>query len=465
MEPWGLAHATTIDLVIVAISLGAVLVAGLWKPASGFGEYVIAGRRLSAPAFVMSLVTSWYGGILGVSEYSYSYGLSNWFVFGAPYYLYAVIFALFLAKRARKSELLSLPDRFQLAYGRSAARLCGGIIFLTTMPAAYLLMMGKLIEWMFGWSYSMSLVVGTLLSTLYLFRGGLKSVVRTDMLQFLLMYVGFAVMVVTLFSTYGGLNFIKARVPAVLLTPTGGQTIGAVLVWYFIASTTLVEPLFYERAYAAKSEKIVLPGILVAIVFWALFDFMTTATGLYARALLGDVASPIFAFPELAARVLPAGLFGLFLAALVATVASTIDSYMFIAGAALGRDVAARGRPASEETVLRYVQVGAICAAICAFSLAWFSSSVITLWHAIGSIAAPSLLFPGLLAWFSKNPPSPRIAVMAMTFAGLSALTWRLSGLWTENGSYWLEIEPIYAGLIVSFVILGIGLQKRGVQN
>ncbi|MCB9357948.1 MAG: sodium:solute symporter family protein [Calditrichaeota bacterium] len=463
MTESGLAHASTLDLTIVAVSVLAVFALGVWKPSGTFGDYLIAGRKLSAPAFMMSLVTSWYGGILGVSEYSYLYGLSNWFVFGVPYYLYALLFALFLAKRARHSELLSLPDRFASAYGERAAKLCGGIIFLTTMPAAYLLMLGKLLQWMFGWSYPVSLLVGTAASTLYLFRGGLRSVVRTDMLQFLLMYAGFAVMIVALFLQYGGLSFIQANAPRELLTPTGGQTIGAVLVWYFIASTALIEPLFYERAFAAKSERIVLPGMLAAIFFWAVFDFMTTSAGLYARVLLGNIDSPIFAFPELASRVLPAGLFGLFLAALIATVASSIDSYMFLAGAALGRDVLGRRKDAGERELQKLVKIGSVVAALLAFALALFSESVITLWHAIGSIAAPALLLPALFAWFSSSPPRPATTLFSMLGAGSLALMWRLSSFWTADGSYWIGIEPIYVGLVASALIIFAGsmVEKR----
>ena len=449
-----LLEAGWVDLTGVVLSVGAVFAVGAWRPAGKLNDYLMAGRNLSLPAFVMSLVSSWYGGILGVSEYSYLYGLSNWFVFGIPYYLYALIFALVLAKRARAAQLMSLPDRFQQAYGTGAARACGAIIFLTAMPAAYLLMLGKLIEWMFGWPYHASLIVGAAVSTLFLFPTGLRGVVQGHLLQFALMYAGFALMVSMLYREFGGLEFIRAHVEPQLLSPTGGQAIGAVLVWYVIASTTLVEPLFYERSYAARSEKLVLPGILIALGFWAIFDFMTTATGLYARAILGEIQSPVFAFPELARQVLPAGAFGLFLAAMVATVASTIDSYVFIAGAALGRDVVMRGRATGETEELRWVKLGAAIGLVCALSLAWFSESVVSLWHAIGSITAPALLFPALWAWFGRRQLRERPVVFSMIASGLAALIWRVSNLFTGNGDYWLGVEPIFIGLAISVLTL-----------
>lgn len=65
--------------------------------------YLLAGRTLTVPAFVATLVSTWYGGILGVGEYSFRFGISNWLVFGVPYYLAALIFALFIARKARRS--------------------------------------------------------------------------------------------------------------------------------------------------------------------------------------------------------------------------------------------------------------------------------------------------------------------------------------------------------------------------
>jgi SSS family solute:Na+ symporter len=417
----------------------------------GAEDFLLAGRRLSAPAFVMSLVSAWYGGILGVSEYSYSYGLSNWFVFGLPYYLHAALFAVFLSRRARLSRLSSIPDKLEAAYGSGAARVGALTIFLTTMPAAYLLMLGKLLSWIFGWNYPLALAVGTALSTVYIYFGGLRSVTGTDTLQFVLMYAGFAMMVVILYQRFGGLSFLTAHVPTQLFSPLGGQGFQAVFVWYIIASTTLIEPLFYERVYAARSEKIVLPGILVCIAFWAIFDFMTTTTGLYARALLPEGVERSLAFPLLAQQVLPAGAFGLFFVALMATVMSTIDAYSFLAATALGRDLLWRSYGRDPARVPLFIRRSLAAATVCAFLLALASESVVAVWHGVGSVAAPVLLIPTLSAWSARHAFSRRLVVPAMVISGLIALVWRLAPEFL-GGGYWLGIQPIYVGLAVSLV-------------
>jgi SSS family solute:Na+ symporter len=84
----------------------------------------VAGRTLTLPAFVATLVATWYGGILGVGEFAYTSGLATWTVFGLPYYVYAVVYALFLAHRVRGAARLTIPDTLEAAV-RAAVRAAG----------------------------------------------------------------------------------------------------------------------------------------------------------------------------------------------------------------------------------------------------------------------------------------------------------------------------------------------------
>jgi hypothetical protein len=84
--------------------------------------------------------------------------------------------------------------------------------------------------------------------------------------------------------------------------------------------------------------------VLWSILFWAGFDFMTTACGLYARALLPALPDPVYAFPRLAEITLPPWPLGFFYLGMIATVMSTIDSYAFIAATTVGRDLVWRVR-------------------------------------------------------------------------------------------------------------------------
>jgi solute:Na+ symporter, SSS family len=409
------------------------------------------GRRLALPSFVATLVTTWYGGILGVGEFTYRYGISNWLVFGVPYYLGAALFALFVAHHARRSRLYSVPDQLALAYGRPAGLLAAVVIQFMSSPASYVLMLGILLQLMFGWSFHTALLIGTVVATGYSLRGGLRSVVRADNVQFVLMYAGFLVALPYLAWRFGGLEFLRANVPPTHFVWHGGNAPQYIFVWYLIALQTLVEPTFYQRAYAAVDEKVARRGVLISIGFWMLFDFLTTMTGLYARALMPDLANPVAAFPALAVEYLPPLLRGLFYLGLLATVMSTVDGFTFIGGVNFGRDLLWRWRREPDESrVNTYVQIGFVVTALIALALAMWFRSAVDIWHDVGSVGVPALLVPLLTSYRPEWRMSPRAACVAIAGGGglaLALLVCKHAGF-TEG--YPFGIEPIYPGLAVS---------------
>ena len=309
-----------------------------------------------------------------MGEYSFRYGLSNWLVFGVPYYLGAFLFAVLLARRARQTRFVSIPDALDRAYGRRAAVVGASVLLVVTAPAAYVLMLGVLAQLAFGWPLPIGVLAGTLFSTVYLFRGGLRADVTTDIVQFALMFLGFAVLDAVLAAEYGTLSFWRAHLPPSHLTWNGGRPAAAVLVWYFLALSALVEPSFYQRCFAARDGSIARRGVLLAIPFWFLFDALTTSAGLYARALLPGLSDPVASYPVLGSAVLPAGARGLFFLGLLATIMSTVDTYAFLSAQTAGRDLLWRIRgKGAEELVNRYTRIGIVVTAAISIAGALYS--------------------------------------------------------------------------------------------
>ena len=455
-----------VDYALVAIYLIVLLALGVRKRLSSSAsaeEMIVGGRALTLPAFVASLVSTWYGGILGVGEYGYLYGLSTWLVFGFPYYLAAFLFALLLARRARRAEVLTIPDQLHKAYGKGTAGLGAGIVFLMTVPAAYILMLGVLIEFLFGYPFWIGIVAGSFLSIVYVYLGGFNAVVRTDLFQFGLMFLGFAVLLGVLVTEHGGLAFIESNLPETHLTWHGGNPGWYIASWYGIALATLIEPAFFQRCYAARNERIARNGIFISIACWTVFDFMTTACGLYAATLLPDLADPVSAFPSLAYEVLPAGLLGLFVLALLATVMSTVDSFSFLSGSTLSNDLLARFGIINSNQISRYTRIGVVVSSALAVLLALFMRSVVDIWHLFGSIGTPALLIPVLVSFIGKPRVSGRVALVSIIVSGSMASLWYLSAELTNDGGYWLGLEPVFPGLITSIsVYIFASLKPQG---
>lgn len=451
------AYVHPLDGAILALYAVLLLYVGfrLWrKQSDSTDEFLLAGRRLTLPAFVMTLVTTWYGGILGVGEYTYRYGLANWFVFGLPYYIAAILFAAFFAHRARRTRYHNLPDQLYHAYGSTAARSGALIVFLMTVPAGYVLMAGVTLSFIFGISVEVGVLVGTLLSVVYVYLGGFNSVVRTDKLQFALMYIGFILLLIYLWFEFGSPAAMWAKLPATHTQPTGGQSIWAILVWYFIALATLIEPTFYQRCYAAKTESTARRGIFVAIGFWLIFDCLTTITGLYAVVLYPQLADPVRTFPQLAGDFLPIGIRGLFWVTLLAVIMSTVDSYTFVAAVTAGRDLVLGKRSGADSTAeRRWTRIALPVVAILAMAIAVFFRSVVDIWYIFGTIGTPALLLPVITTFFPRRQFRPRGALLNMIAAGGLALLWEVARKVIVPDSFIADIPAIYPGLAASLLI------------
>jgi len=455
------------DQIIIVLYFAAVLVVGFLtakRQRQETIEYLLAGRSLTTPVFVMTLVSTWYGGILGVGEFSYRYGISNWVVQGAPYYVFAVIFAFLLAGKIRATDFATIPDKLDASYGRPTAVLGAMLTFLLMTPAPYILMIAVLIELVTGWSFILCIVIGTLAATVYLYAGGFRSDVNTDILEFFLMFIGFAVILPFAYAKFGGLEFIREHVPPLHLTWNGGNSLQFVFIWFFIALWTLVDPSFHQRCYAAKSPDVAKKGILWSVIFWFIFDAMTATAGLYARAVIPDLQQPVMAYPALAEIVLPPIAKGLFYVGMLATIMSTLNTLMFVSATTLGRDIVWRWRNKRGSDV-GWTKTGLIVTGALSIVLALGIPSVIKLWYAIGTVIIPGLLVPLVTSYFPKLIVKPRFAFAAMAAGWLVSLGWLMAGWSQQLGAseyYPFGIEPMYPGLLASIGVWAMGMRRAG---
>ena len=424
---------TWVDGAIVGAYLLALVGISLHKRARADDEtaYLLGGRALTLPAFVATLVSTWYGGILGVGEFGYLYGISQWVVFGLPYYVFALAFAWILAPVVRQAAFMSIPEAVAAHHGPAAGKWAAAGVAVMVSPAPYLLMIALMIRfWMPDWPL-MTVVAGcAVFISAYVMIGGFRAVVNTDRLQVALMYVGFMVLIGYAWMEVGPPAELWTALPESHRDPSGGHSAAYILVWFFIALWTFVDPGFHQRCAAAETPAIARKGIVISVGFWLVFDILTVTAALYGRVMFPDLEAPATVYPEMAARLLPAGVSGLFTVALLATIMSTLDSFLFLSGQTIGRDLTRIGTPAG-------IWVGAGLGV----GLVAVLPDVIGLWYALGTVVIPGLLIPVLGAYI----PIFRVrhAAWLMVAASGTSLVWMLF-LQEATG-----IEPFYPGMVV----------------
>jgi solute:Na+ symporter, SSS family len=462
-------HLAFTDIALIILYFAAVVFIGFRaarKRKSGADDYLLASRTLTLPMFVATLVSTWYGGILGVGEYSYRYGISNWIIFGVPYYIFAFVFAIFLAKKVRATNLTTIPDKLEQAYDKRTA-IAGGILtFFLVTPAAYILMLGILAQLIFGINLTVCVVIATFLTVVYLYKGGFRSDVWVNAFEFILMFVGFALIVIFSYFKFGGLDYIRAHVPPLHLTWHGGKSIGFIAVWFFIAMWTLVDPAFHQRCYAAKDGATAKRGILISIIFWFIFDFMTSMAGLYSRAVLPPLKEPMFSYPLLADVALPAIIKGIFFIGMCAAIMSSLSSLTLISAITVGKDIVGRLKNVTHDSdiVKRWIKIGLVLSALFSIFLALFVPSVVTIWYTIGTCIIPGLLIPVLASYFDRLKIPAVYAFGAMVngcFISTASLIYGHINAYHDIPVYWFGIEPMYPGLFFALFWWGLGKLEK----
>jgi len=432
-----------LDKLVIAGYFIILLFVGAKKSSSTNEGYILAGRQLTIPAFVAALVSTWYGGVLGVGEFCYKYGLSTWLIQGVPYYLFALIFSFFLVDKVRRTEIMTIPDRLKLCYGPSTGFVGSILIFIHSIPATKVLMLGVIFQLVLGGPLSYSIIAAAVFSTVYIFIGGFHSIVRTGKLQFILMIISFAVILPFALSKVGGISAISAKLPHTHLTITGGHKLSYIFVWFSFAIWTLIAPSFHQRCAAAKTSVVAKRGIIISVFFWMILDGMLTLTGLCASAILPNV-DPIQAYPALADMILPPFLKGVFFAGLFSFIMSALDSHYHIGSVTFAYDIIRR----RNDSVKVYFRMGLLLTLVMSISLAIFFPSVVKLWYLTYTVTVPALFLPIMLSYFPLRKMSDIESLVVMVSGLLSSVVWLTLGNEEDN---FLGLEPFFAGMIVSF--------------
>ena len=408
----------------------------------GRDEYLYLSRKLTLPSFIATIVTTWYGGILEIGRYSYLHGIVTWFIFGFFYYISAIFFALYIGPKLHKNNIESIPQYFKIKYGMVAEKLSSIVLILLSSPAPYLMILSTLLMHILDINLNTALIFGIVFSITYIYSGGFKSIINTDIIQFIFMYLGFFSMLVYLIYNFGGFEYLIKNVPDKNLTITGNLPIGFILSWSLISMITFIDPSIFQRTYASQNIKTIQKGFLVSIGFWFIFDILTISVGLYASALIDvEALNGINPYLYLADTYLPTILKNIFYIGLLSIVMSTIDSFFFVSSMTISNDLINKKKKNNNKIAL-------ILTGIISYIIAINFNFVIDIWYIFGSISASALLIPFLMILFKPNRllKYPTIVLLLPIFVSL---------LWIYL-DYPYGIDLMYPGIVVSGLLCTI---------
>lgn len=435
-----------LDVCIFLLYFVALLAVGLYflRRNTSNDDYYAGGRSLSAGHIGLSVVATDVGGgfSIGLGGLGFSMGLAgNWMLltglFGA--WLSAALLIPKVYSIAREKKLLSFPQAIEHYYSPGVALVAGiiSLIGYIGFSGSQILAGAKLATATFPGMldvHSAVLVMGGV-AIIYTVFGGLKAVIYTDTVQWIILMVGLVGIGIPLGYTFvGGIDGLRATVDPSMLSLTN-VSVAQIINWTItIVPIWFVGMTLYQRIYASRDEKTAIRAWRIAGFFeWPVMAFMGVLLGLFARAafeqgLFADVGYAPGAdldhemgLPVLLRVMLPVGLTGLMLSAYFSAIMSTADSCLMAASGNLLTDIIGRFKRAWSEN-LRLSQLLTFALGGLAMLLALRMTNVLDLMLYSYAFMVSGLLVP-VLAMLLIRRPSSVAAIAAMLIGGSTTLT------------------------------------------
>jgi len=432
---------TTISWVDYALIFAYVLMMlgiGYWvhRKSPTFEQYLVAGRGMTTPILICTLASTYYGldVLFGTSELAYNEGVVAFFGYSELSLGVYILAAFALSRRLREAKFTSLPEILERHYGKTAGSFGAVASFSYSIPALSLFALGRLCEVLFGIDARLGAALLGSVALLYTLWGGLWAVAVTDTIQFVLMCVTLAVAVPLLMSEVGGFETIATTAPESHFFIMGGIPIWLMIAYAATGISILVDPGFYQRIFAAKTFKQARNAMLIAVAVWTLYDWLVTAGGMVAGTMVaqGTLPADLHSNDALLMAVtyaLPVGLTGLFLAGVLATAMSTIDSYSLVAGANIAYDLY---RPlwkpdATDEELVRYTRIGVVISWVAGYWLAFQFDRLMSLWVFNATFLTSTVLVPIFLSLYWKGKKTAMSGVLSCLFGLVSVIVYYLA--------------------------------------
>src|SRR5262252_6739672 len=293
-----------IDYLILAIYFAFVLGVGyaLKRYVTSSSDFFLSGRSIAAWVAGLAFISANLGAqeVIGMGASGAKYGIatSHFYWVGAiPAMVFVGVFMMpfYYGSRAR-----SVPEYLKLRFDEKT-RGFNALTFATmTVFSSGISMyaLGLLLKLVLGWSFTSSVLLSAAIVLAYTFLGGLTSAIYNEVLQFLLIVVGFAPLSIMAVIRAGGWEGMESRLPAVMThswkymgsaaeNPMGVELFGMVAGLGFVLSFGYwcTDFLVVQRAMAAESMSGARRTPLIAAFPKMFIPFIVIVPGVAAVAL------------------------------------------------------------------------------------------------------------------------------------------------------------------------------------
>ncbi len=364
---------------------------------------------------------------MGNAEKVFTLGIVNIVVLWG-FSLKEVLVARYITPSAgRFPTAISVGDVMEVDYGKIGKIITGifSVLLCAGILGAQIGGMGYLFNLFLGISVPHGILLGMGIIILYDTIGGMRAVVATDVLQFIVLSIGMPLVLILGVYRLGGIESAINQAPASHLNIFGAITPVKLcsLFLTFLLGETLVPP-YVRRLFISKDVTAICRGTLWSGLFSIPFFAISGSIGLVALVLKPDL-NPNLSIPYVVETMLPIGLRGLVIAGILAVVMSSADSFLNSASVAFVNDIVnpLRKKKLSNRKGLLWARLATLVTGTLAIIFAIRTQSLLDILLYAYNFWSPIILVP--LAATMLGVKSSPLAFIAGASAGIAgAFCW-----------------------------------------
>lgn len=428
-------QASPVIITCVMIYLVFVIAVGLYltkKKVKNSDDFAVANRSLPTVVLIGTLLATWCGagGITGSANLIWRNGpLFGILVFmGAPI---GMMLLYFVSGHVREATTYTIPELFEIRYGTAAriiATICIVLGYIGILSSQFKAA-GNLINLTTGIDVNIAIILSGLVMLVLAVTGGMISVAYTDAISAFLFIGGFLVAIPLLTGQIdGGFLGMMRNLPEGKNSFMGSLTVMQALGYIFpVFFLVLGDQNMIQRMGAAKDTKTAKQsglGLVVAEVVVCILIITLTTTGIY---LLPNIDRPDTVIFQLAIGFLPPLMGGLTMAACMAFIITTGDSYVLTIASNITYDIWNRflKRDATDKEKLAFLRMSAVGVAVLAYMMGRFFPDILSLQMYAYSMYGASVTPALVCALFSKNVTKIG-GVSGILAGGIGTLIWEI---------------------------------------
>lgn len=446
-----------LDYAVMVLMLAVVLFVG-WLSGRKSGdsdEFLMADRSLNKFQVGLSMAATDFGGsgLVAAIGYCYVVGMGGiwWNLAAAPAFL---LVGLFLARKLNKLDGATVPDYLgkrycpSVKYIASVMHICTNVAFLSTQFTISAVMLHAIT----GLNANVTLVISVVL-VIFLTSGGLRAVVNTDDILFIIIVLSVILAVPFTLRAGGGLTALMSGMP------DGFMSVGSIGVWTPISWIIMcilsysTNQSYIQRMVSAKNEGTAQFASLFTAGFYLVISVVLGLIGVAASVLLPGIEDTNSVFPELLVHYFPQGLAGLCVAGVFAATISTGTSILHATVILFVNDLwkpAVRNTKKADNEVL-FSKVFLLIIAVFSTVISLFFHNIIDVIYTAGLFYGIAVFAP-LIMGINSKIATAKGALASVIGSVAVSLVWELAV--TKNVAALSGIPSNLVGLGVSFLLI-----------